>query len=102
MKRFDDVAFITAREAEKLYADKAQGRRFAAAELKAIAAKVGDAVSFQKHGDYALSASEVFDLLTRYVAEKVEDKKVESVEHKSTPLGPTSQVVALTATVTTD
>jgi hypothetical protein len=49
MKRFDDVRFITASEAAKLYSDKAAGHAFTHAELKAIAAGVGDEIGFQKH-----------------------------------------------------
>ena len=48
MKRFDDVRFITATEAAKLYRDRAQGRRFTESDLKALAAAVGDDISFQK------------------------------------------------------
>ncbi len=102
MKRFDDVEFITATEAAKLYADRAMGRRFGGEELRAIAAKVGDDVTFQKHGDCTLAASEIFDLLTRYIAAKAEDKKVEAVELTGTALGPTSKIVELAGPVTTD
>src|SRR6266571_3374461 len=63
MKRFPDVQFITALDAAKLYRDKARGRCFTAEGLKAIAAAVGDNVTFQKHKDYALTPSEVFFLL---------------------------------------
>jgi hypothetical protein len=102
MKRFDDVEFITASEAAKLYADRAANRRFTPAEVKKIAAAVGDEVSFQKHGNHALAASEVFDLLNRYVALRTAGKTVESITLEGTPLGPTSRVAALTEKVTTD
>ncbi len=102
MKRFDDVVFITASEAAKLYADRAAKRRFTAAELKKIAAAIGDEVSFQKHGEYALTASEVFDLLNRYVALRAAGKTVDSIELEQTPLGPTSRVADLSEKVATD
>jgi WD40 repeat protein len=102
MKRFDDVQFVTASEAARLYADRARKRRFGLAELKKIAVAVGDEVGFQKHGEYALAASEVFDLLNRYVAGQTAGKKVESVELEDTPLGPTSLVARMTEEVTTD
>jgi len=61
-----DVVFITATDAAKLYRDTAQGRSFAPAELKQIAAKVGSDVTFQRRGDHALAASEVFTLLNQH------------------------------------
>jgi hypothetical protein len=102
MKRFDDVVFITAGEAAKLYADRAHKRRFGAAEIKKIATTVGDEIGFQKHGDYTLAASEVFDLLNRYVAMTAAGKKVESLMLEGTPLGPTSLVARMSEPVTTD
>jgi hypothetical protein len=71
MKRFDDVRFITATEAARLYADQARGRKWKPAELRAIAAAVGNDVTFQKRDDYALAPSEVLALLNAYVAERL-------------------------------
>jgi hypothetical protein len=102
MKRFDDVEFITASEAARLYADRARQRRFGLAELKKIATAVGDDIGFQKHGDYVLAASEVFDLLNRYVALHTAGKSVESLVLEQTPLGPTSRVARMMEKVTTD
>ncbi|MFO0841706.1 MAG: hypothetical protein U0797_04790 [Gemmataceae bacterium] len=102
MKRFKDVEFITASEAARLYADKARGKRFSAEELRAIARGVGDGVTFQRHGDVTLSASEIFDLLTRFLVRRIDDKKADSVTLDGTPLGPTSHVAELTEAVTTD
>jgi hypothetical protein len=102
MKRFDDVRFITATEAAKLYRDKAQGRRFTDADLKALAASVGDAVTFQKRDDYALSASEVFAMLNEFVALKSAGRDVPGVELNGTPDGPSNPVTPLTESVTTD
>jgi hypothetical protein len=102
MKRFDDVEFITASQAAKLYADRAQGRRFTATELAKVARQVGDEVGYQKHDGYTLAASEAFDLLTRFVVARLADKKADAVELAGTPLGPTSRVVSLTEAVTTD
>jgi hypothetical protein len=102
IKRFDDVQFITATEAAKLYRDKAQGRKFSPVELKALAGGVGEAVSFQQRDDYALSASEVLALLNDYVAQKAGGKDPAAVELKGTPDGPASPVTALSEAVTTD
>jgi hypothetical protein len=102
LKRFDDVRFITATDAAKLYRDKAQGRKFTPAELKALAADVGEGVTFQKHDNYALSASEVFALLNDYVAERAAGRDPANVELKGTPNGPSNPVTALAESVTTD
>ncbi len=102
LKHFDDVRFITATEAAKLYRDRARGRKFTDADLKALAAGVGDAVSFQKRDDYAVSASEVFALLNVYVAAKTAGDELTSVELKETPDGPSNPVEPLAEPVTTD
>jgi hypothetical protein len=102
MKRFDDVRFITATEAAKLYRDKAQGHKFTPDELKALAAGVSQGVTFQKRDDYALSASEVFALLNQYAAEKAAGRDPGSVELKGTPYGASSPAAPLAGTVTTD
>ena len=95
MKRFDDVQFITASEAAKLYRDRARGRKFTPAELKTIAAAVGDDVSFQRKNDDSLSASEVFSLLNDYVAERAAGRTPDALQLKETPYGPTSDSPAL-------
>jgi hypothetical protein len=102
IKRFPEVRFITASEAAKLYRDRARGRRFTQAELKALAAVVGEEVSFHHAKEYALSVSEVFALLNDYVAEHSAGRVPECVELKTTPLGPTGRVPLLIETVTTD
>ena len=118
MKRFPDVKFITATEAAQLYRDRARGKAFAPPELKAIAAAVSDQVTFQRHGDYTLSASEVFRLLNDYVAEATAGRSpsplpsapggegrvrgVQSITLTSTPYGPSNPVPVLTEPVTTD
>jgi hypothetical protein len=102
IKRFPDVQFITASEAARLYRDRARGRRFGPADIKAVAAAVGDEVTFQKHGDYALAPSEVFALLNDFVAAHQGDGAAGEVELKATPYGPTGRVPLLSAAVTTD
>ncbi len=102
MKRFDDVQFITASEAAKLYRDRTREHRFTRAELEKIARAVGEDVTFQRHGDLVLSASEVLDLLNRFVALQGSEKKLEIESLASTPLGPTGRVTELEEPVTTD
>src|SRR5262249_23787742 len=97
MKRFPDVKFITAAQAGRVYRDPAQGRKFNADELRAIAKAVNENVLFQRHADLALSASEVFLLLNNYVAfERAE------VTLTAAPLGPTQPTIALGSPVETD
>ena len=102
IKRFPEVRFITAAEAAKLYRDQARGRRSTHADLKAIAAAVGDEVTFQTFKDHDLAASEVFALLNDYLAGHSSGTAPDSVELKATPLGPTGRVPLLSGTVTTD
>jgi hypothetical protein len=87
---FDDVQFITASQAARLYHDRARGRRFSTAELKQIADEAGKRVSFQRMDEWALSASEVFLLLNRYVSQCSGGQRPEAVNLLNTPLGPTS------------
>jgi hypothetical protein len=102
IKRFPDVQFITASEAAKLYRDRARSRKFTPAQLKAIATAVTEDVSFQKHEDYALAASEVFMLLNEYVAEWGVGREPAVVALTDTPFGPSSRVPLVTVPVTTD
>jgi hypothetical protein len=88
-----DVVFITATDAAKVYQDKAQGRPFSPAELKEIAAKVGDKVTFQRRGEYALAAADVFALLNEHFLDA--PAKPQPVVLKRTPLGPTQAGPAL-------
>jgi hypothetical protein len=102
MKRFRDVRFITASDAARLYRDKSRDRRFSPADLKAIAAGVGEEINFQRHGDLTLSASEVFYLLNEYVAAGADGLPAEGLQLKSTPYGPTGREPLLSDAVTTD
>ena len=70
MKRFDDVQFITATEAAKLYRDRARGRKFTDAELQ------GHRRGRRRRRRPSRSAtttpcrpSEVFALLNEFVAD---------------------------------
>jgi hypothetical protein len=98
LKRFDDVRFITASEAARLYADRAQQKTFNAADLKKVARAAAAAVTYQSHGDITLSASEALDLLNRVVA----GKTTSGLKLAGTPLGPTGRPPVLAGPVTTD
>ncbi len=98
MKHFDDVRFITASDAVRLYADAACDRSWNVADVKQIATAVGDDPGFQRHGDYALSAAEVFAILSEFVAGNHESV----VAYPGSPLGPSSVVTPLEEPMTVD
>jgi len=99
---FDEVQFITASQAAKLYRDRAQGREFTPEELKKIAEAVTADATFQTHGDYALAASEIFWLLNEYVARAAAGEKPAKLVLKQTPLGPAEATPMLNSKATTD
>jgi peptidoglycan/xylan/chitin deacetylase (PgdA/CDA1 family) len=91
MKTFPNVRFITGSQALDLYPDLARKRDFSSSDLAAIAKEVTSKVSFQEHGDYALSASEILELLSSYVAKAtLTDSDVTAVRLSQTPYGPSS------------
>ncbi len=93
MKSFPRVEFVTAAEAPNLFHDGAQKHVFSLEELASIAGQVDAEVSFQVHEDSALAASEVFALLTRFVAGVVAKKGSEPLILEGTPYGPSSPPV---------
>lgn len=96
IKRFDDVQFITASDAAKLYRDAACGRSFSEKDLRTIAGRMADGVTFQRNDDYALTASEIFVLLNEYVASRT------TATLKCTPLGPTGSSAPMTEPIKVD
>jgi hypothetical protein len=100
MKRFSDVQFVTTAEATALYRDRARGRKFPAAELKAFAAACSDEVCFQTRADYTLSASETFVLLNENLATKAAERGSVTVTLHGTPLGPSDGVARLPGPIT--
>ncbi len=97
LKSFPDVQFVTAREAAtKVWEDRAGRHEFTPAEIREIAAAVGDDITFQRRGDYALTAGEIFALLNRSVLGTLPRSLPGS------PLGPTDAVAALAGSVTSD
>lgn len=108
IKSLPDLRFITVSEAAWVYRDRAKGRTFPAAELKEIAAAVGDEVNFQVRGDLTLAPSEIFALLNPIAAQYASEwgpllpgKNLNSGSFEDTPLGPTEPCRVPTATVTT-
>jgi hypothetical protein len=83
-----DVVFITASEAARLYRDQAIGRSFSPGELQQIAKKVTTDVTFQRRGDHALAASDIFALVNQHFLDRL-DGKPQAVTSKGTFVGPT-------------
>ena len=90
MKSFPGAEFVTASEALRLFEDGAQGRSYGPEQLARIAERVDPEVSFQAHDGFALTASEVFDLLNRYVAGVVRGAPPPPIRLEGTPYGPAS------------
>lgn len=101
IKRFDDVEFITASQAAKLYEDKSR-RAYSREDLKTLAKNVGDEVTFQKFEGTTLAPSEVFLLLNQYVAAETGKGKADGATLNMTPLGPTGRIAVLNEPVTVD
>lgn len=97
IQRFPDVQFVTASETARLYRDKARCRKFTAEELRTIAKGVNENVLFQRQGNFALSAAEVFSLLNDSVASRSLEAAL-----ADPPLGPTQPAAVLGSPVTTD
>jgi hypothetical protein len=100
MKTFPNVRFITGSQALDLYPDVAQKREFSSTDLAAIAKSVTADVSFQEQGDYALSASEILQLLTSYVAKTTLQQSAAGIRLSQTPYGPSSPPPQLEKTIT--
>jgi len=95
-------------EAAWVYRDLARGRRFDAAELKEIAASVGDEVNFQSRSDHTLAPSDILALLNPIAAQYASEwgpllpgKNLKTGRFDQTPLGPTEPCSVPSATVTT-
>jgi hypothetical protein len=102
MKRFPEVRFITASEASVLYRDKARGRRFTQAELKAVASAVRPEINFQVVGDVTLAPSEVFSLLTDTLLAHIGKGDKTLLAITNTPDGPADPPPPFAGSATTD
>jgi hypothetical protein len=101
IKEQPDVVFITATEAAKLYRDQALGREFNPTELKQIAGKVTSDVTFQRRGNHALAAADVFALLNQHFLDLTAGK-AQSMTLKDTLVGPTGTVPLMKGPIETD
>ncbi len=102
MHHFDDVRFITASEAARLYADGAADRKWTPAEIKEIAAAVGDEPGFQVRESYSLSPAETMAILSRFVAEHSIRREPTAVGYPCSPYGPSSPEVPLGQPISID
>jgi hypothetical protein len=96
IRSFPCVDFLTASDAARLFRDQAQKHVFSTQEIIDIAGQVDTEVSFQVGDRFSLSASEVFYLLNKFVANIVSRKGTEPLILDGTPWGPASEPVALT------
>jgi hypothetical protein len=96
MKSFPRVNFLTASDAAELFRDQAQKHVFSTQEIVDIAGQVDPEVSFQVGDRFNLSASEVFYLLNKFVANIVSRKGTEPLILDGTPWGPAAEPVPLT------
>jgi hypothetical protein len=64
---FNEVSFINARQALDLYAEPAVPSD-ASSHVSELAEKVQHEITFHQAGDYCLSAAEIFDLLLKWLA----------------------------------
>src|SRR5207245_11501069 len=85
MKSFPHVEFVTASGALDLFRDAAQERVFSMQELGDIAKQVDPQVSFEVRENYALSASEIFLLLNKFVTAVIRRKASAPILLESTP-----------------
>lgn len=102
IRGFDDVRFITATEAAKLYADRARAKTFSSEEVRAIAAAVADGITFQRREEHALAASEVFFLVNECLARRGDEGQAQPILLDQTPDGPSQRGTPLAGEVTAD
>ena len=63
------VRFVTATELTQIYKDQAPARNFTKEDLLRFSRALGEEITFQKSDGYALSAADLFGLLTQAIAE---------------------------------
>ena len=101
MKHFEDVEFINARDAVKIWHDRSKERTYAPAEIRKIAeAAATEKLIFQTNGDYTLSVADQLVLLNQSLLAGA--KKGEPISLKLAPFGPGSAAPELKPGTTTD
>lgn len=106
IRGFDDVKFITASQAARLYRDRARGREFSAEEIGELAHNITPDITYQRRGEMTLSACELFWILNRYVVlssrESAGAVALETVALETSPLGPTEAGTSASVEQTVD
>ena len=95
MMRFPRVKFITASDAAQLYRDTAQKRVYSRQELADIAGQVDSDIGFQIYPEYTLAPSEVFSLLTLFLAQQISQQGNRAITLSGTPFGPSRAAARL-------
>lgn len=88
IKARDGVRFVTATELATLYADRALSRTYGRNELLEMARATQKEISFARFGGYALSAADMFGLLTEAAASMTDGRGVPAAIRLTTLDGP--------------
>jgi hypothetical protein len=96
MKALPGVRFVTATELMTIYGDKAMTRDFTPDDLVKLSQAVADEISFQRFDSYALSAADVFALLTNAMAEFSRGQQLPSHLRIKQLYGPSRTYIAST------
>lgn len=100
IQRFEDVRFITATDAAKIWRDQSYDHVFTPDGIRKIAANVGSDISFQRVGDATFSPSEVFALIVGHVGAKLHGAHLDRHRLSCSPQGPTNEVPTLKEAIT--
>jgi hypothetical protein len=99
IQRFEDVRFITASDAAKIWRDESFGHSFTADDIRKIAAYVGQEISFQIVGDSAFSPSEVFALIAGQLSARLQRVELDRFRLLCSPMGPTNTMPTFSDTI---
>jgi hypothetical protein len=98
--RFEDVRFITASDAAKMWRDQAHDHTFTPNGIRQMAANFGQVISFQRVGEASFSPSELFGLIVGQLAASLNRVQLDRFRLSCSPLGPTNEAPALKAPIT--
>ena len=102
MRHFDDVRFITASDAVRLYADRAVGAELELRGRENRCRRRRRCASFQRRDGYSLSAGEILAILSQFAAERAAGHENPAIAYPGSPLGPSSPEVSLESPVTVE
>ena len=99
IKAQEGVRFVTATELTSLYADRAMARTFGSNDVLELAHAVEKEISFATFKDYALSAADIFSVLTAAGSGLIEGKTIPSNLKVARLDGPTRAFTSSTGTL---